>query len=179
MVACPTFRIHRLRIRFRAHRLRKNIVSEFILGHVGCVFNFSHTSAHFKTHRLRAQRFVYIGCESILGHIRCVSTWVRALGLGSPPAASELSVAEGAQGVDWAFIIVSTDRGLCGGLNANLFKSVLSSIRSFNEKSIKVFEFLMKHKNPCLHASFTPSIWHATHGGVGYKLSERIPSSIR
>jgi F-type H+-transporting ATPase subunit gamma len=36
------------------------------------------------------------------------------------------------------FIIVSTDRGLCGGLNANLFKSVLSSIRSFNEKSIKV-----------------------------------------
>jgi F-type H+-transporting ATPase subunit gamma len=36
------------------------------------------------------------------------------------------------------FIVVSTDRGLCGGLNANLFKSVLSSIRSFNEKSIKV-----------------------------------------
>jgi F-type H+-transporting ATPase subunit gamma len=36
------------------------------------------------------------------------------------------------------FIIVSSDRGLCGGLNANLFKSVLSSIRSFNEKSIKV-----------------------------------------
>jgi F-type H+-transporting ATPase subunit gamma len=36
------------------------------------------------------------------------------------------------------FIVVSTDRGLCGGLNANIFKSVLSSIRSFNEKSIKV-----------------------------------------
>jgi len=36
------------------------------------------------------------------------------------------------------FIIVSTDRGLCGGLNANLFKSVLSSIRSFQEKSVKV-----------------------------------------
>lgn len=36
------------------------------------------------------------------------------------------------------FIIVSTDRGLCGGLNANLFKSVLSSIKSFSEKSIKV-----------------------------------------
>jgi F-type H+-transporting ATPase subunit gamma len=36
------------------------------------------------------------------------------------------------------FIIVSSDRGLCGGLNANLFKSVLSSIRSFNKKSIKV-----------------------------------------
>ena len=36
------------------------------------------------------------------------------------------------------FIIVSTDRGLCGGLNSNLFKSVLSSIKSFNEKSIKV-----------------------------------------
>jgi F-type H+-transporting ATPase subunit gamma len=36
------------------------------------------------------------------------------------------------------FIVVSTDRGLCGGLNSNLFKSVLSSIRSFNEKSINV-----------------------------------------
>jgi F-type H+-transporting ATPase subunit gamma len=36
------------------------------------------------------------------------------------------------------FLIVSSDRGLCGGLNANLFKSVLSSIRSFKEKSIKV-----------------------------------------
>jgi F-type H+-transporting ATPase subunit gamma len=36
------------------------------------------------------------------------------------------------------FIIISSDRGLCGGLNANLFKSVLSSIRSFKEKSIKV-----------------------------------------
>jgi len=36
------------------------------------------------------------------------------------------------------FLVVSSDRGLCGGLNANLFKSVLSSIRSFNEKSIKV-----------------------------------------
>lgn len=36
------------------------------------------------------------------------------------------------------FIVVSTDRGLCGGLNANLFKSVLSSIRSFQEKSVKV-----------------------------------------
>lgn len=31
------------------------------------------------------------------------------------------------------FIVVSTDRGLCGGLNANLFKSVLSSIRSFQK----------------------------------------------
>ena len=36
------------------------------------------------------------------------------------------------------FIVVSTDRGLCGGLNANLFKNVLSSIRSFQEKSVKV-----------------------------------------
>jgi F-type H+-transporting ATPase subunit gamma len=36
------------------------------------------------------------------------------------------------------FIVISTDRGLCGGLNANLFKSVLSSIRSFQEKSVKV-----------------------------------------
>jgi len=36
------------------------------------------------------------------------------------------------------YIIVSTDRGLCGGLNTNLFKLVLASIREWQEKEAEV-----------------------------------------
>merc|ERR1712203_449107 len=56
------------------------------------------------------------------------------------------------------FIIVSTDRGLCGGLNANLFKSVLSNIRSFQEKSIKV--------NLCVIGKKAQSFFNNVQGNV-------------
>jgi len=36
------------------------------------------------------------------------------------------------------YIIVSTDRGLCGGLNTNLFKLVLASIREWKAKDAEV-----------------------------------------
>ncbi len=36
------------------------------------------------------------------------------------------------------FIIVSTDRGLCGGLNVNLFKNALRSIREYQDQNIEV-----------------------------------------
>ena len=36
------------------------------------------------------------------------------------------------------FIIVSTDRGLCGGLNVNLFKSALKSMKAWNDKGIEI-----------------------------------------
>ena len=35
-------------------------------------------------------------------------------------------------------IVISTDRGLCGGLNINLFKKVLSAIKSYQDKKIGV-----------------------------------------
>ncbi len=34
------------------------------------------------------------------------------------------------------FIVVSTDRGLCGGLNINLFRTVLSKMKEFSEQGI-------------------------------------------
>ncbi len=37
-----------------------------------------------------------------------------------------------------AFIIVSTDRGLCGGLNINLFKAVLREMKSWNAKGVEI-----------------------------------------
>jgi F-type H+-transporting ATPase subunit gamma len=36
------------------------------------------------------------------------------------------------------YIIVSTDRGLCGGLNTNLFKLVISSIQDWQERGAEV-----------------------------------------
>lgn len=36
------------------------------------------------------------------------------------------------------FIIVSTDRGLCGGLNANLFRRTLRELREWQEKGVEI-----------------------------------------
>jgi len=36
------------------------------------------------------------------------------------------------------YIIVSTDRGLCGGLNANLFRKLLGEIRTWQEKGVEI-----------------------------------------
>ena len=36
------------------------------------------------------------------------------------------------------YLVVSTDRGLCGGLNINLFKKLLTDMKSWNEKSVEV-----------------------------------------
>jgi len=36
------------------------------------------------------------------------------------------------------YIVVSTDRGLCGGLNINLFKLVLGSVREWQEKGAEI-----------------------------------------
>ncbi|HFL8794684.1 MAG TPA: F0F1 ATP synthase subunit gamma [Candidatus Azosocius sp. HAIN] len=36
------------------------------------------------------------------------------------------------------YLIISTDRGLCGGLNVNLFKIVLSSIFEYSKKNIDI-----------------------------------------
>ena len=36
------------------------------------------------------------------------------------------------------FVIVSTDRGLCGGLNTNLFRALLPQIREWQDKGVEV-----------------------------------------
>lgn len=36
------------------------------------------------------------------------------------------------------FIVISTDRGLCGGLNVNLFKTVVTEIAGWREKNVEV-----------------------------------------
>ncbi len=36
------------------------------------------------------------------------------------------------------FIVVSTDRGLCGGLNTNLFKEVIRSMKSWSDQGVEI-----------------------------------------
>ncbi|MGA9421172.1 MAG: F0F1 ATP synthase subunit gamma [Rhodanobacteraceae bacterium] len=36
------------------------------------------------------------------------------------------------------YLVVSTDRGLCGGLNANLFRALLAGIRGWQERGVEV-----------------------------------------
>lgn len=36
------------------------------------------------------------------------------------------------------YIVISTDRGLCGGLNSNLFRKLLGEIREWNDKNVEV-----------------------------------------
>ena len=35
-------------------------------------------------------------------------------------------------------IIISTDRGLCGGLNINLFKNALKTIREYQDQNVEI-----------------------------------------
>ena len=36
------------------------------------------------------------------------------------------------------YVVISTDRGLCGGLNANLFRRLLGEIREWQEKGVEI-----------------------------------------
>ncbi|MBF9002787.1 MULTISPECIES: F0F1 ATP synthase subunit gamma [Vibrio] len=45
-----------------------------------------------------------------------------------------------------AYVIISSDRGLCGGLNANLFKSVLTDMKQWQEKGVEVDTTLIGSK---------------------------------
>jgi len=44
------------------------------------------------------------------------------------------------------FIIVSTDRGLCGGLNANLFRKTLREMREWRDKGVEIEVCLIGRK---------------------------------
>ena len=36
------------------------------------------------------------------------------------------------------FIVISSDRGLCGGLNSNMFKATVRAMREWNDKDVKI-----------------------------------------
>lgn len=56
------------------------------------------------------------------------------------------------------YIIISTDRGLCGGLNTNLFKRVLKDMQAFDEQGIEVDLCLIGSKGLNFFRRFTKNI---------------------
>ena len=64
------------------------------------------------------------------------------------------------------FILVSTDRGLCGSLNINLFKTTLASIREWQEKAASVSLCLIGAKGLQFFRRLgLPILAHVTHLG--------------
>lgn len=60
------------------------------------------------------------------------------LGKANPEYRHPFTVSHGDEVKKVAFIVVSTDRGLCGGLNTNLFKKVLAHIGEWQGKGAEV-----------------------------------------
>jgi F-type H+-transporting ATPase subunit gamma len=52
------------------------------------------------------------------------------------------------------FIIISTDRGLCGGLNMNLFKSTIKAMKSWNDQDIEIDISLVGAKSAAFFNSY-------------------------
>jgi len=75
------------------------------------------------------------------------------------------------------FIIVSTDRGLCGGLNINLFKTVLRAAKEYNDQGIEVDLCLIGAKSASFFKSVGGNVVAATsHLGDDFNASDLIGS---
>jgi F-type H+-transporting ATPase subunit gamma len=60
------------------------------------------------------------------------------------------------------YVIVSTDRGLCGGLNVNLFKATIRSMKEWDEAGIEVDLCLIGAKAAAFFGSFGGNVVAAT-----------------
>lgn len=52
------------------------------------------------------------------------------------------------------YIIISTDRGLCGGLNINLFKATIKSMKQWDDQGIEIDMSLVGAKSAAFFSSF-------------------------
>ena len=59
------------------------------------------------------------------------------------------------------YIVVSTDRGLCGGLNMNLFKETVKSMKSFADQSIEIELSLVGAKAAAFFGSYGGNVTSA------------------
>ena len=82
--------------------------------------------------RMQAARPYAEKIRKLVGHVKLVGN-VRDLNLGMRPMDLGHAVH------DLGVIVISTDRGLCGSLNMNLFKAALGAIREARDKNSKVY----------------------------------------
>ncbi|OOE61298.1 F0F1 ATP synthase subunit gamma [Salinivibrio sp. IB282] len=62
------------------------------------------------------------------------------------------------------YIIISTDRGLCGGLNINLFKSVINDMESWSQKGAEIDMALIGAKATAFFNSYGGNVVAQTAG---------------
>jgi len=75
------------------------------------------------------------------------------------------------------YIVISTDRGLCGGLNANTFKTMISEISDWQEKQVEVDLALVGAKAVAFFRRMGGSVvGTATHLGDKPSVNELIGS---
>ncbi|MBR9805138.1 F0F1 ATP synthase subunit gamma [bacterium] len=60
------------------------------------------------------------------------------------------------------FVIVSTDRGLCGGLNINLFKAAMAEMKSWSDKKVPIDLCLIGAKASAFFASYGGNVVAST-----------------
>lgn len=73
------------------------------------------------------------------------------------------------------FIIISTDRGLCGGLNVNAFKIALRAMKEWQDKNVEVDLCLIGAKGTQFFKRFSANIVsQATHLGDTIHIGELI-----
>lgn len=73
------------------------------------------------------------------------------------------------------YLVVSTDRGLCGGLNINLFKKLLADMKAWSEKGVQVDLALVGSKAASFFASVGGNVVGQVTGmGDDPKLSDLI-----
>ncbi|MEN8213234.1 MAG: F0F1 ATP synthase subunit gamma [Pseudomonadota bacterium] len=73
------------------------------------------------------------------------------------------------------YIIISSDRGLCGGLNSNLFRKLVGEIREQHDKGVEVVFCTIGSKAQAFFARFGGEILgQATHLGDEAKLEDLI-----
>ena len=85
--------------------------------------------------RMEASRPYADHIRTVIGHLRMANPDSRVELLQERPEIRRVG-----------YIVVSTDRGLCGGLNANMFRSLLTEIGEWQGKGVEVDLCLMGRK---------------------------------
>jgi len=85
--------------------------------------------------RMEASRPYAEQIRTVIGHLRMANPDQRVALLQERPEIKRVG-----------YIIVSTDRGLCGGLNANMFRMMLGEIREWQSKGVEVDLCVMGRK---------------------------------
>jgi F-type H+-transporting ATPase subunit gamma len=72
------------------------------------------------------------------------------------------------------FIIVSTDRGLCGGLNINLFKKALAAMKQWHDQNVEIDLCLIGAKSSTFFKRLGNVVSTVTHLGDSPRLDQLI-----